>query len=406
MIERPRILALFGSAVLFGQERGNIEALAALKDHGYEVLCLIRDEPWSIHISPALDARGLAWVKVPYIEHRMPGRLRYVLFRNPIALVRANWRFLRIVREFRPTHIHAFNPLYVMNFAFALCLVKAPMIYRAGDEPTVHSWIWRRLWRYVVSRTDRFVANSGFVAQSLYREGVPSDRVSLIYNMPPQRAQDVNAGPMLLDSPKVSTIVFVGQIAEHKGVHVLITAFRAVASDFPNARLVIAGRISEWSGDAWARSLRDSTNADALLKERVSFVGEISAVGSLLDASGIHVAPSIFEDPSPNVVMEAKQAACPSIVFPRGGMPELVEHGVDGIVCECASVQALTEALRAYLSEPDLVYRHGRAARASLTRLGVSRFARLWLDVYEATSSAPALTPVPAKNSVMETRVK
>ena len=113
MTECPRILALFGSAVLFGQERGNIEALAALMEEGCDILCLVRDENWSTHITPALDARGLAWQKVPYIEHRMPGRFLWIVLRNPIAFLVANWRFLRVVRQYRPTHIHAFNQLYV-----------------------------------------------------------------------------------------------------------------------------------------------------------------------------------------------------------------------------------------------------------------------------------------------------
>jgi len=44
MTMQPRILALFGSTVLFGQERGNIEALRVLKEQGCEVLCLVREE--------------------------------------------------------------------------------------------------------------------------------------------------------------------------------------------------------------------------------------------------------------------------------------------------------------------------------------------------------------------------
>ena len=108
MNARLRILALFGSGLLLGQERGNIEALAALRDEGCEVLCVIRDEPWSVLVPTALDARGLRWVKAPYIEHRLPGRMHYVVFRNPIAFARANRRFFRIVADFRPvsyTHL-------------------------------------------------------------------------------------------------------------------------------------------------------------------------------------------------------------------------------------------------------------------------------------------------------------
>ena len=57
---RPRILALFGTRVIFGAERANIEALAALSDQDCEVLCLVRHESWNDHVAAALAARGLA----------------------------------------------------------------------------------------------------------------------------------------------------------------------------------------------------------------------------------------------------------------------------------------------------------------------------------------------------------
>jgi glycosyltransferase involved in cell wall biosynthesis len=378
----PRILALFGGEVLFGQERGNIEALAALQSQGCEVLCLVRDEARYVAITPALDARGLAWLKVPYIEHRMPGRLHYVIFRNPIAFLRANWRFMKVVREFRPTHIHTFNPLYTLNFLIGLTIHRMPMIYRAGDEPTVHNWVWRAIWRFVVWRTDGFVANSHFVARSLHAHRVAKDRVTVIYNAPPKRDHPLAQLPPLPDPAVSRQITYIGQIAAHKGVHVLVEAFRQVAPEFPASHLVIAGRISDWSGDAWARQLRDDTAADPLLKQRVWFIGEISDVPGLLGASSIHIAPSLFDDPSPNVVCEAKLAACPSIVFPRGGMPELVQDGVNGFVCADATVESLDGALRTYLANPDLALRHGQAALASLTTLEVAKFPQRWLKIY------------------------
>jgi glycosyltransferase involved in cell wall biosynthesis len=378
----PRILALFGSALLLGQERGNIEALAALKDQGCDVLCVIRDETWSVLVPAALDARGLRWVKSPYIEHRLPGRLHYIVFRNPLAFVRANWRFFRICRQYRPTHIHAFNQLYVLNFLLGLTVLRSPMIFRAGDEPTVHNRVWRALWRFVSWRADMFVANSAFVARSLCAQGVAAPRVELIYNAPPQRSRMGDALPVSFEGDKTDRIVFIGQISAHKGVHVLIEAFRRVASEHPRARLIVAGRISAWSGDAWARQLRNVALADPLIGKRVQFAGEVDDVPGLLSQCGIHVAPSIFDDPSPNVVMEAKQAACPSIVFPRGGMPELVENEIDGLVCCEPSPERLAEALCRYLEDSMLAHRHGQAALQSLARLGVDQFPQRWLKVY------------------------
>ena len=384
--EKPRILALFGSAAVFGHELGNMEALCALQRRGYDVLCLIRSEPWSVAIPPELDARGLAWRKVPYMEHWQPGRLLYVLFRNPIAFVFANWRFIQIARAYRPTHIHASNSLFVCNFLVALMIVRRPMIYRAGDAPTAHRWIWRLIWRFVAHRTDRFVANSRFVARSLVMNGVSEDSITLIYNAPPTRKTASIPPSAFPERPGIRFITFIGQIAEHKGAHILVQAFRELASAFPEAHLLIAGRISEWRGDAWGRALRDRVAGDPLLADRVSFLGQIDYVPALLELSEIHVVPSVFDDPSPNVVMEAKQAARPSVVFPKGGLPELVEDGIDGFVCTEPTAANLTSALRAYLEDPKLVPRHGQAAKASLKRLGVDTFDERWVAVYQSAS--------------------
>lgn len=382
MPEAFRILALFGSAVVFGQERGNIEALASLKEQGCEILCLVRDEAWSTRIPATLDERHLAWQKVPFIEQRLPGRLLWLIFRNPIAFWRANWRLWKILKEFKPTHIHAFNQLYVLNFLVALALNSTPMVFRAGDEPTTHNWLWRALWRFHLRRVDMFVANSRFVRHSLCCSGANPDRVAVIYNKPPQRPASKSSAVSLPRNGKV--ITFIGQIGAHKGVHLLVEAFRQLAPEYQESRLLVAGLISEWSGDAWARRLRDMVMADRDIRERVIFLGYVEDIPGLLDQSDIHVAPSTFEDPAPNVVMEAKRAAKPSVVFPRGGLPELIEHNVDGLVCQEASASALVHSLRTYLSDPALIDRHGVAARASLDRLRVGEFGKRWLETYLA----------------------
>jgi glycosyltransferase involved in cell wall biosynthesis len=379
--QRPRILVLFGSAILLGAERANIEALAALKEQGCNILCLIRDEKWSTLVPPALEARGLAWKKVPYIEHRLPGRLFHILARNPVAFLRANWNFLRTVSEFRPTHIHAYGQLFVLNFLIGLKLIRTPMVFRAGDEPTLHNCFWRATWRFVVRRTTRFVANAEFVARSLRASGVPAERITVIYNRPPARPSLTSGGLALPLPEKARAFAFVGQIAEHKGPHLLVAAFRELADEFPNVHFLLAGRISEWRGD-WARTLRDSTAQDPVVGHRVSFLGEIEDVPSLLARCEALVVPSLFNDPSPNVVMESKLVGRAAIVFPRGGLPELIEHGIDGLICREPSTGALVEALRTYLADPGLSAAHGKAALATSGRFGNAQFGKRWAEVY------------------------
>jgi glycosyltransferase involved in cell wall biosynthesis len=382
-LSTPRVLALLGGAALFGQERGNIEALAALKDQGCDVLCLVRNDWWAIHLPPVLDANGLRWEKMPYIEHWTPSPWVSFVFRNMIAWFAANWKFFLIVRRFRPTHIHVCSHIYFLNVLPVILFLPYPVIFRAGDEPTIHRLLWRVLWRIVAWRTSRFVANSRFVARSLHSAGVGEERITLIYNAPPRRKK---LGKLKLKLPDGSrAFVFIGQLSEHKGIHILVEAFLNLASSFPAAYLLIAGRISEWKGDDWARSLRNRVVTDSGMRERVLFLGEIDDVYSLLALSEAHIAPSLFNDPSPNVVMEAKQAGRPSIVFPRGGLVELVNNGVDGAVCSAATATALTEALRLYLENPTLARNQGLAALASLNKFEVPQFAQKWLDVYTST---------------------
>ena len=145
------------------------------------------------------------------------------------------------------------------------------------------------------------------------------------------------------------------------------------------------GRISEWRGDEWARDLRDSVARDPVLSSRVVFVGFVENVPALLQGRAVLVVPTLTEEPLGLVVMEAKAAGLPSVVFPSGGLPEMIEHGVDGFICRDKSAEALAEALSLYLTDPSLTLRQGTAAKASLRRLGIDEFANRWLTVYERT---------------------
>jgi glycosyltransferase involved in cell wall biosynthesis len=112
------------------------------------------------------------------------------------------------------------------------------------------------------------------------------------------------------------------------------------------------------------------------------FLGDIEDVPALLARSEVLVAPSLFEDPSPNVVMEAKQAGRACIGFPRGGISELIEDGVDGFICYDATVEALAFSLRKYCENPLMAAQHGSQALCSINRFGHTKFADRWSEVY------------------------
>ncbi|MDP1737483.1 MAG: glycosyltransferase family 4 protein [Caulobacter sp.] len=375
-----RVLALFGGVVKYGAERGALEALSALRDEGATVLLMVSDAPWAEDIRRNLYDQGFELSLCPYLVLPRPDYSIDPWCRYPWIILRASLALLVAKRRFRATHILVGNQLYVLNFLPGLLLSRTPLIYRAGDKPIVHNALWRAIWRFIVWRSGRFVANSHFVAQRLKASGVPSTQIDLIYNRPrmPHRTLD----PRGLEAFQSTFIVaFAGQINAAKGVHVLVDAFRRVASDFPAARLWIAGRISDWAGDAWARNLRDDVLSDDLLASRAQFFGFVEDVPSMLAQADLAVVPTLTEEPLGGVVLEAKGAGTACVVFPSGGLPELIEHGVDGHVCESSTVEALEIALRYYLIDPLRAARHGRAAAASLGSFGGDSFAQRWVSV-------------------------
>ena len=235
----------------------------------------------------------------------------------------------------------------------------------------------------MVARTCLFVPVSSFIAGELTATGVKAEQIEMIYGHPPRRVGNEAPSTIPPLGAAVRDIVFVGQIVESKGPNLVIEAFRSLAKSHAQARLLIAGRISEWSGDKWARDLRDSVSRDPVLQSRVIFLGFVENVPDLLRGRELLIVPSLVEEGLPLVVLEAKIAGIPSIVFPSGGLPEVIRHGEDGFVCRDKSISALVEALGFYLDDPSVAARQSAAARASLQRLGVSEFARRWLAVYE-----------------------
>ena len=82
------------------------------------------------------------------------------------------------------------------------------------------------------------------------------------------------------------------------------------------------------------------------------------------------------------VAVEAKSAGIPSIVFPSGGLKELIKHGTDGWVTQSKGVDELADALQYYLLNPEITEEQGRNARNSLKALQMDSFSERWLNVY------------------------
>ena len=385
-LSETRVAVTLGGIPLWGQERGNIQVFSALREAGVRSLFLTHDEYGHLHIQPALDALGHEWTPTYY-----PGRwnrgmgLRWLVGRAHEAF-RSNREFVRAVRAYGATHIHTMNEQYATDLMPSMRLLGLPIVYRVGDQPRRHRALFRFVWRRVLGpAVDQFVAVSGFIRDELVSVGVPREKIRVIYNYPPDRPalETTDLPGDLAASYGGRTVVYVGQITESKGVGHLVEAALELCSERDGVRFLLAGDHS-WQ-NPFAEGLIDRVRERGL-GDRIQFLGYVKDVKRLLALADVHAAPSVCDEALGNVVLEAKQAGVPSVVFPSGGLPELAHQpGVDTVVCREPSTKSLAEGLRHYLDlEPAGLREAGGAARSSLEALGITRgaFLRAWADVY------------------------
>lgn len=383
-----RVLVIFGNIPLLGKERGNIQALHVLHESGADVLFATNDEWGHMAIVPAIEAAGMRWLPIRVarpLRRRMSVRDMFKAGRDVVQ----GWRDLaRIIREYRPTHIHVPNEYQsIYNFP-VLLLARRPVVYRLGDEPVASpallAWLWRNL---VVSRVTTFVCVSDFIRERVIASGAAPERTRVIYSFPPERLVGENGDDTAGVAPFDGiTVTYVGQLRPHKGVDLYVEAALALCDEYDDVRFLVVGDYT-WE-NPFAQALMAQV-AGSEFSERIIFTGYTENVPALLTASDLHVCPSVWDEPLSNTVVEAKHAGTASVIFPSGGLPELITHQQDGFICSARTADALLEGIGYYLGASRSVLREaGRSARASLERLGITKpaFTRAWHDVYtEAT---------------------
>lgn len=379
----PRILVLFGNVPLLGQERANIEALHTLQELGCKVRFLIRAEYTRDTIQAELIRRGIEFDTVPYfdtVQYRQPLR---VWLNNIVGVLGGSWRLLQQVRQYRATHIHAGSTSNVLNFILALMVTRLPLVFRAGDVPPQHHALWRWVWRFTRRRAAHFVCDSRFIQTKLLELGVSAYKTSVVYAPAPRRTMASRHEPDPRATNAPFTVLYLGQITEEKGVHLLVDAALELCRVRADIWFTIAGAY-DWRNH-FAEALMCRVRA-AGMSERISFVGFVEDVDALFGRAQLHVCPSLCEEAYGLTVVEAKVRKVPSLVFPSGGLRELIVQGVDGTVCEEKSADDLRRAIETYADHPDLAARHGLAARASLDRLNVGQFGKTWWAIYQGVA--------------------
>jgi len=185
--------------------------------------------------------------------------------------------------------------------------------------------------------------------------------------------------------PKDSQILFCPRrLTKKNGVIYPVLALPEVLRQFPNAHLIYAG-----SGEEMHEIKRIAAHEG--IKNSVTMLGAIphATVRDYYDMCDIALVPSVHsagvEEATSISALEAMGCGSPLIASSVGGLKEIVNNGVDGILIEEKNVHALTEAIVSLLRDPSAGATMAAAARAKIEQeYSHIAAARKYLEIYKS----------------------
>lgn len=224
-------------------------------------------------------------------------------------------------------------------------------------------------------RADAYLAVSSAVAQAA-RPALPADReVEVVPSMVPDGMAELalNTGRPDFLPKNDGYLLFVGALGPHKGLDTLLEAHRLLRHRVP---LVLIGT--------------PRADTPPILGSDVIVARDIPSaqVMSAWRHSSVAVVPSTWDEPMGQVAVEAMLAGRPVVASDVGGLRDVVEDQVTGLLVPPRDPGALAAAIDSVLGDPSLRSRMGAAGQQRARRFTVGVVAPQVLEVFERVVAA------------------
>jgi glycosyltransferase involved in cell wall biosynthesis len=343
-----------------------VEGIVALNDPDLVLHVITTSD-----LSPGYEVRQSGNVYYHFIP-RDRSSLGVMIF-NPIRLLR---HVRRIIREVQPELIHGQGTVTYLMMSLLLDqrnIQTVHGLYRneqaaiPKNQQTllmrVKFYVKEKLERYYLRKIRNLIAITSQIVQVMRAEGNHDVRVFNINNAIDKEFFEVAVRRAEKTQSNTDVnILFVAAITPRKGLHVLIEAFKRLAPIQPNIKLTVVGI---WD---WAREYVEEQSMacqDLQSQGRVVFTGGVGRERLMqqFEDADLFVLPS-FSESAPMVISQAMCVGLPIVTTNVGGIPEMLDPGVTGLMLEPGNVDELTDALGRLIEDPVVRKSLGDAARS------------------------------------------
>jgi len=353
-VARPTVLHTISAFDVFGPEKTVINECLALRDAGWESAIV---NFWDAEETPI--ARKIASAGVRYCCIPSHGKLD----RRAVAALRK----LIGTRSGLVVHSHGYK-------ADLYSLIAARQEHRPVVT-TVHGWTSENLkvrlyervqamaWRFF----DRVICVSESYRKVARQRGVPEARLVRVpngikpaYASPIEERERESLRAALGIAPGDTVVAIIGRLGIEKGHGLFIEGARRILASGAKAVFLIIGEGAERA------RIEGLIEADGL-GGRVKLLGHRDDVARLYKVIDILAICSVREG-LPNVLLEAMLNAVPAVATAVGGIPEVVQSGVNGVLAAPGDDEGYVRALAGLVSDSGGRAALGHAARETIMR--------------------------------------
>ena len=350
---KKNVLQIIGSFHQGGSERQAVQLTQLLH----------ADKSFNIFIA-ALNNEGVLRAEVERIGFTNIPEFRLKSFYD-LTFLKQLRNCARFIRENNVEIVHT-HDFYTNVFGIAAArLARVPLKIASKRETSgMRSATQAKIERQIFNLSNRIVANSEAVKNYLTADGVPGEKINVIYNgldsarLTPKRTNRAEICRNL-DLPTDENIKFIVLVANlrHavKNQLMFLRAAKTIAAKFPEAHFVLAG-------EGELKNELQNTAKQLQIRNKTHFIGRCAEVPELLHVSFVGILTSFAEGFS-NSILEYMAAQLPVVATDVGGAREAIVENETGFIIESDNDGQLAERLMRLLERPETARKMGAAGR-------------------------------------------